>query len=84
MGTVLDALRALGARIDGSGRPARRAQLPFTLHGTGGLPGGEVVIDASASSQFVSGLLLSGAPLRQGRDGASTTASRCRRCRTST
>src|SRR6185369_12965576 len=49
MGTVLDALRALGTRIDGHA-------LPFTLHGAGGLPGGEVVIDASASSQFVSGL----------------------------
>ena len=54
MGTVLDALRALGARIDGD-------RLPFTLHGSGALPGGDVVIDASASSQFVSGLLLSGA-----------------------
>lgn len=59
MGTVLDALRALGARIDG-------ASLPFTLHGTGGLPGGEVVIDASASSQFVSGLLLSAARYDKG------------------
>ncbi len=54
LATVLDALRALGARVDGNA-------LPFTLHGTGGLPGGHVVIDASASSQFVSGLLLSGA-----------------------
>jgi 3-phosphoshikimate 1-carboxyvinyltransferase len=53
MDTVLDALRALGAQVDGN-------RLPFTLHGTGALPGGEVVIDASASSQFVSGLLLSG------------------------
>ncbi len=59
MGTVLDALRALGARVDGTA-------LPFTLHGTGGLPGGEVVIDASASSQFVSGLLLSGARYDKG------------------
>ena len=59
MGTVLDALRALGARMEGDG-------LPFTLHGTGGLPGGEVVIDASASSQFVSGLLLSGARYDKG------------------
>ncbi len=59
MGTVLDALRALGARIDGDG-------LPFTLHGTGGLPGGDVVIDASASSQFVSGLLLSAARFDKG------------------
>jgi 3-phosphoshikimate 1-carboxyvinyltransferase len=54
MSTVLDALRALGAAVDGD-------TLPFTLHGKGGLPGGTVMIDASASSQFVSGLLLAGA-----------------------
>ncbi|MHA6617298.1 3-phosphoshikimate 1-carboxyvinyltransferase [Pseudonocardia sp. DLS-67] len=59
MGTVLDALRALGARIEGEA-------LPFVLHGAGGLPGGTVVIDASASSQFVSGLLLSGARYDKG------------------
>ncbi|WP_433265238.1 3-phosphoshikimate 1-carboxyvinyltransferase [Actinosynnema sp. CS-041913] len=54
MGTILTALRALGADVDGDA-------LPFTLNGKGGLPGGDVTIDASASSQFVSGLLLSGA-----------------------
>jgi 3-phosphoshikimate 1-carboxyvinyltransferase len=54
MSTVLDALRALGAAIDGD-------TLPFTLHGKGALAGGTVTIDASASSQFVSGLLLAGA-----------------------
>ncbi len=59
MGTVLDALRALGARVEGD-------RLPFTLHGTGALTGGDVVIDASASSQFVSGLLLSGARYDKG------------------
>ncbi|MGH3569678.1 MAG: 3-phosphoshikimate 1-carboxyvinyltransferase [Pseudonocardia sp.] len=59
MGTVLDALRVLGARIDGD-------SLPFTLFGTGGLPGGDVVLDASASSQFISGLLLSGARYDKG------------------
>lgn len=52
MSIVLDALRGLGAEIEGDG-------LPFTLRGTGSLPGGTVTIDASASSQFVSGLLLS-------------------------
>ena len=52
MSTVLDALRTLGADIDGTA-------LPFTVHGRGALTGGEVTIDASASSQFVSGLLLS-------------------------
>ncbi|HXT43492.1 MAG TPA: 3-phosphoshikimate 1-carboxyvinyltransferase [Pseudonocardiaceae bacterium] len=54
MGAVLDALRALGCRVDGDA-------LPFVLHGTARLPGGEVRIDASGSSQFVSGLLLSAA-----------------------
>ncbi|MFC6090187.1 3-phosphoshikimate 1-carboxyvinyltransferase [Saccharothrix lopnurensis] len=54
MTTILDALRALGADVEGGA-------LPFTLRGTGAVPGGEVTIDASASSQFVSGLLLSGA-----------------------
>jgi len=59
MHTVLNALRALGAVVDGDA-------LPFTLHGTGGIAGGDVVIDASASSQFVSGLLLSGARYDKG------------------
>jgi 3-phosphoshikimate 1-carboxyvinyltransferase len=59
MGTVLDALRALGAVIDGD-------RLPFVLHGAGGLVGGAVTIDASSSSQFVSGLLLSGARFDKG------------------
>jgi 3-phosphoshikimate 1-carboxyvinyltransferase len=59
MSTVLDALRALGADIDGDA-------LPFTLRGKGGLPGGSVTIDASASSQFVSGLLLAGARYESG------------------
>ncbi|GAA3843909.1 3-phosphoshikimate 1-carboxyvinyltransferase [Saccharothrix violaceirubra] len=54
MGTILDGLRGLGVDVEGDA-------LPFTLRGKGGVPGGEVTIDASASSQFVSGLLLSGA-----------------------
>lgn len=59
MTTVLDALRAVGAAVDGD-------TLPFVLHGTGSLPGGEVTLDASGSSQFVSGLLLSGAGYDKG------------------
>lgn len=59
LGTVLDALRGLGARIDGDG-------LPFTVHGDGPIRGGTVTIDASASSQFVSGLLLSGPGFTEG------------------
>lgn len=59
MTMILDALRDLGARIDGN-------TMPFVLHGTGPLPGGTVRIDASASSQFVSGLMLSAAGYREG------------------
>ena len=54
VGPVLAALRELGAVIDDEGRGA----LPFTVRGTGSLPGGLITVDASASSQFVSGLLL--------------------------
>ncbi|MDX3077696.1 3-phosphoshikimate 1-carboxyvinyltransferase [Streptomyces sp. NPDC088354] len=59
---VIDALRALGARIDDEGRGA----LPLTVQGGGALDGGAVSIDASASSQFVSALLLSGPRYNQG------------------
>jgi 3-phosphoshikimate 1-carboxyvinyltransferase len=52
---IVEALRALGAVIDAA--PA--GGLPLTVHGTGLVEGGEAVIDASGSSQFVSGLLLS-------------------------
>ncbi|MFM1728088.1 3-phosphoshikimate 1-carboxyvinyltransferase [Prescottella soli] len=59
LGTILEALRGLGADIDGDA-------LPFTVHGRGGLRGGTVTIDASGSSQFVSGLLLSAARFDEG------------------
>lgn len=58
MGAVLNALRDLGADIDGDA-------LPFTVNPTGDV-GGEVEIDSSASSQFVSGLLLAGARYPKG------------------
>jgi 3-phosphoshikimate 1-carboxyvinyltransferase len=54
VGPLIGALRALGADIDDGGRGA----VPFTVHGTGRLAGGPVALDASASSQLVSGLLL--------------------------
>jgi 3-phosphoshikimate 1-carboxyvinyltransferase len=54
VGQILAALRELGAVIDDGGRGA----VPFTVHGGGSLPGGAVTLDASASSQLVSGLLL--------------------------
>ena len=61
VGEVLTALRGLGVAVDGEG-------LPFTVRGTGSVPGGTVVIDASASSQFVSALLLAGARYDAGVD----------------
>ncbi len=54
MRTTIDSLRALGVDVNDDGRGA----LPFSLWGTGSVRGGEIAIDASASSQFVSGLLL--------------------------
>lgn len=56
---LLDGLRGLGVQVDGDG-------LPFTVRGTGSVRGGTVEIDASGSSQFVSGLLLSGAAFTEG------------------
>ncbi|GAB3157281.1 3-phosphoshikimate 1-carboxyvinyltransferase [Micromonospora sonneratiae] len=54
LGPLVEGLRSIGVRID----TAPNGGLPLTVHGTGSVTGGEVVIDASASSQFVSGLLL--------------------------
>lgn len=62
MGPVLRALRALGVRVDDDGR----GTLPFTVTGSAGVVGGQVDVDASGSSQFVSGLLLVGALLPRG------------------
>ncbi|MDG2497788.1 MAG: 3-phosphoshikimate 1-carboxyvinyltransferase [Aquiluna sp.] len=56
MGTTVESLRALGAKVT-----TTTGNLPFSVTGTGSVPGGSLEIDASASSQFVSGLLL-GAP----------------------
>ncbi|WP_442575103.1 3-phosphoshikimate 1-carboxyvinyltransferase [Microbacterium sp. F51-2R] len=54
MGAMIKALRDVGVDIDDGGHWT----LPFTVRGHGHVRGGEIVIDASASSQFVSGLLL--------------------------
>ncbi len=56
---LLDALRGLGVGLDGDA-------MPFQVRGDGAVPGGTVHIDASSSSQFVSGLLLSGATFTEG------------------
>jgi len=63
MGPLLRALRALDVRVDEEGEPGH---LPFTVHGRGAVGGGQVDIDASGSSQFVSGLLLAGARFDRG------------------
>ncbi len=51
---LLDGLRQVGVHVDGDA-------LPFTVVGSGHVPGGAASIDASGSSQFVSGLLLAAA-----------------------
>lgn len=65
MGTIIEALNALGVAVraaDGG----TASSLPFTVDGTGEVRGGHLVIDASASSQFVSALLLVGARFTEG------------------
>jgi 3-phosphoshikimate 1-carboxyvinyltransferase len=65
MGTIIEALAGLGVAVNApDGGPA--SSLPFTVHGTGEVPGGHLIIDASASSQFVSALLLAGARFTEG------------------
>lgn len=65
MGTIIEALKALGVTVsaEDGGAPA---SLPFVVEGTGTVRGGHLVIDASASSQFVSALLLVGARFEEG------------------
>ena len=58
MAPVLTALTALGVTIS---RVGAGGHLPFTVAGRGRVRGGSVDVDASASSQFVSGLLLAAA-----------------------
>jgi 3-phosphoshikimate 1-carboxyvinyltransferase len=63
MSELLGALRTLGVGIADDAD-----SLPFTLTGTGSVRGGKVELDASASSQFLSGLLLAGARYTDGVD----------------
>lgn len=56
IGPLINALRDLGVLIDdAAGQPGA---LPMTVTGRGALTGGTVTMDASGSSQLVSGLLL--------------------------
>ncbi len=81
MGAMIQALRELGVDIDDGGSWA----LPFVVRGprSGARPAARVTIDASASSQFVSGLLLAAPRFETGlhlvHEGRT-----CRACRTST
>ncbi|GLZ48726.1 3-phosphoshikimate 1-carboxyvinyltransferase [Actinomycetospora sp. NBRC 106375] len=59
MGGIVAGLRGLGVDVTGEA-------LPLTVAGGPHPRGGEVTVDASASSQFVSGLLLSGARYAEG------------------
>ncbi len=69
MAPLLDALTGLGARLD-----SERGRLPVVITGQGRLAGGSVRIDASASSQFISGLLLAAPRFDAGADIRSTAA----------
>jgi len=53
---VIKALEQLGVSIE----HGNKYRLPLTLNGSGRIKGGQVEIDASASSQFISALLLLG------------------------
>ena len=64
MDATIAGLRALGVEVS---EDDVAGALPFTVHG-GSPDGGTVRIDASASSQFVSALLLVGARLPRGLD----------------
>lgn len=60
LGPLLHALRELGADLDNVDG------LPLVVRGAGSLPGGSVRLDASQSSQLVSGLLLSAPRFERG------------------
>jgi len=62
LGPVIKALEDLGILVAHEGRYS----LPLTLNGTGEILGGALEIDASASSQFLSALLLIGPSMTNG------------------
>jgi 3-phosphoshikimate 1-carboxyvinyltransferase len=63
MAEVLGALRSLWVTVR-----SESDRLPFVVEGSGRVRGGQVVIDASTSSQFVSALLLAGPRFEEGVD----------------
>lgn len=64
MGPLVHALRDLGVTVDSESHD--QPTLPLTVRGTGSVDRHEAAIDASASSQFVSALLLTGARFADG------------------
>jgi 3-phosphoshikimate 1-carboxyvinyltransferase len=62
MAALLAALADAGVRLS----TEREGFLPLTIYGNGRVRGGEVVIDASESSQLISGLLLGAAAYDRG------------------
>lgn len=62
LGPVIKALEELGIDIEHDGRYS----LPMVMKSRGSIPGGHLTIDASASSQFLSALLLVGPSMRDG------------------
>lgn len=82
IGPLVHALRDLGVQVEAAaqsdaalqlnaaeghlGESNDEPRLPFVVHGTGSVTGGDITIDASASSQFVSALLLAGARFERG------------------
>ncbi len=62
LGPVIAALEQLGISIE----HGNKYRLPLTINGSGKIAGGVIEIDASASSQFVSALLLLGPATENG------------------
>ena len=62
VGPVISALEELGVTIE----HGNRYSLPLTINGSGVIKGGTLEIDASASSQFISALLLIGPATQTG------------------
>jgi 3-phosphoshikimate 1-carboxyvinyltransferase len=62
MKPILDGLRDLGVEIE----DLSNGFLPFAMNATGMVPGGSITVDASGSSQFVSGLLLAASRFEKG------------------
>jgi len=62
LGPLIKALEDLGVLIDHK----NRYSLPLLINGSGLISGGEIAVDASKSSQFLSALLLAGSRMRDG------------------